>query len=61
VCLKTKEVFCEEHLKAMVVVEAVVRAVVVADRGKAEGRTGTACPYLRQISMLNWTITMHRQ
>jgi len=61
VCLKTKEVFCEEHLKAMVVVEAVVRAVVVADRGKAEGRTGTARPYLRQILMLNWTITMHRQ
>jgi hypothetical protein len=60
VCLKTKEVFCEEHLKAMVVVEA-VRAVAVADRGKAEGRTGTARPYPRPILMLNWTSTMHRQ
>ena len=53
--------FCKEHLKAMVVVEAVVRTVAVADRGKAEGRTRTARPYLQQILMLNWTITMHRQ
>lgn len=59
-CLQTKEVVSEKHLKAMVVVEAVVRTVADVDRGKAEDRTGTARLYLRQILMLSWTITMQR-
>jgi hypothetical protein len=61
VCLNPKEVVSEEHLKATVSLDAATKAVVAADRGKAEGRTGIAPPFLLQILTLNLTSTMQRQ
>jgi hypothetical protein len=51
----------EEHLKSTVGVDAVVKPAVAADRGEAEGRTGTARPFLLQILTPNSTSTMQRQ
>lgn len=51
----------EEHLKSTVRVDAVVKPAVAADRGEAEGRTGTARPFLLQILTPNSTSTMQRQ
>jgi len=61
VCLNPKEVVSEEHLKATVGLDAAVKAVVAADRGKAEDRTGIAPPFLLQILTLNLTSTMPQQ
>lgn len=61
VCLNPKEVVSEEHPKATVAVDAVVKAVVAGDRGKAEARTGIAPPFLLQILTPNLTSTMQRQ
>ena len=60
-CLNPKEVVSEEHLKATVGLDAAVKAVVAVDRGKAEGWTEIAPPFLLQILTLNLTSTMQQQ
>ncbi|WVZ62520.1 hypothetical protein U9M48_012259 [Paspalum notatum var. saurae] len=60
-CRKLKEVVREEHLKAMVVVEAIFKVAAAVEKGKAEGRTGIAHPFQLQILTMNSTNTMQQR